>query len=75
MEVKDHKERGILVANSKDYIQKHRPGLVVLENVSGILAAKHLPLVAWIVQTLNKLGYQATQRLLNTRDFGVAYFI
>jgi site-specific DNA-cytosine methylase len=47
----------------------------VLENVSGILAAKHLPLVAWIVQTLNKLGYQATQRLLNTRDFGVAYFI
>ena len=26
MEVKDHKERGILVANSMDYIQKHRPG-------------------------------------------------
>ena len=72
--VDDNKERGLLVANSMDYVQTHKPVLVVLENVTGILSAKHLPLVTWVINTLNNLGYQTSQRILNTRDYGVPHY-
>lgn len=71
--VNDHQERGLLVANSLDYVEKKRPGLVILENVPGILTRPHLKLVAWIIRTLQSFGYQTWQQILNAADFGVPH--
>lgn len=71
--VKDHLNRGLLVAHCIDYIQCKKPELVVLENVKRILSKDHLPLLCWILNSLEELGYRTWQSILNTKDYGIPH--
>lgn len=71
--VNDHKERGLLVASALAYVQAKKPALVMLENVAGIMHQKHLPLLAFVLYTLQEAGYRTFYQVLNTRDFGIPH--
>ena len=71
--IHDQKDRGLLVAHSLDYIRVHLPQLVFFENVVGMTHAQHRPLLAWILVTLQELGYETHHKILNTAHFGIPH--
>ncbi len=69
--VGDPSGRGLLTFHGLQYVCKHRPHVVLLENVKGLLEQRHRPLRRTIWKCLRALGYSVQGRLLNTRDHGV----
>ena len=61
--------RGLLADASLTYIECHKPQMVVLENVAGLMHAKHRPLLEHILNRLAILGYTISAELLNTASF------
>ena len=64
-------ERGKLVHFSLKYIQRHRPRLVIMENVKGLKQKKFRPVLLGIHAALKKLGYVMWTRVLDSADFRV----
>jgi DNA (cytosine-5)-methyltransferase 1 len=48
-----------------------RPKHILLENVKGLKTSRHGKTLQTIVTKLNKLGYDVTVSLLNSKDFGI----
>ena len=63
--------RGILVLHSLDYIDKHTPAMVMMENVSKITEAKHKDLLDLIRTRLTAAGYDTFEAILNPTTFGI----
>ena len=63
--MRDSQGRGIVILKILQYIRKHLPGLVVLENVKG-LVFRHREVVDMIVRELESLGYYVSWRLMET---------
>lgn len=53
-------------------IKKTKPKYITLENVVGLTQAKHIDLLEWYLNELEKLGYKSTWKILNATDFGSA---
>jgi DNA-cytosine methyltransferase len=66
-----HDDRGCLVTESLKYIQAKLPKAVLLENVDAIMQKKYRPVLELIETTLHAEGYVISQKVLNSRDFGV----
>ena len=71
--INDQKNRGLLVADSLDYVTSKRPSLVMYENVLGILSQRHRPLLEWVLEKLSQAGYRTFSRVLNTADFHIPH--
>lgn len=63
--------RGQVLHGVLQFIVRHRPKVVILENVSG-LVAKFKVVVVDILRALIKADYEVTWDRINTRDHGVA---
>jgi len=63
--------RGTLFFEIARIIEAKRPKIVFLENVKGLLSHEKGQTFACILQTLEKLGYDAQWMVLNSRFFGV----
>lgn len=64
-------ERGTLFFTIKTIITKHKPKVVVLENVKNIMNHDHGKTFARIKEELEELGYNVTYKVHNTADFGI----
>src|SRR5574344_1796572 len=64
-------ERGTLFFTIKTIITKHKPKVVVLENVKNIMNHDHGKTFARIKEELEQLGYNVTYKVHNTADFGI----
>lgn len=69
--IQDKHNRGCLVAHSLEYVLLHRPAVCIMENVPGLLAKRHRPLLNCIRETLVAAGYVLRDKLLDTSDFGL----
>ncbi len=69
--VGDPSGRGLLAFHGLEYICEHRPRVVLLENVKGMLQQRHRSLRKTIWKCLRALGYSVQGRVLNTKDHGV----
>ena len=65
---RDAKGRGIVILSILHYIRKHLPGLVLLENVKG-LVSRHGDVLKMIVEALEAAGYYVSWRLLDTHRY------
>jgi DNA (cytosine-5)-methyltransferase 1 len=63
--------RGTLFHDILKICKIKKPTYVLLENVRGFLFKKHKPTLLKIVQELEKLGYEVSYELLNTKDYGI----
>ena len=54
-----------------DVIKKTQPTIITLENVKGLLSAKHSELLNWYIDELTKLGYKTKYKVLNSKYFGI----
>ena len=61
-------DRGKLFAFSLDYIQFHKPSMVVFENVSKI--QQHKDVMVLLTGTLESNGYAVHSKVLNTMSYG-----
>lgn len=52
-------------------ITKLRPQYVIWENVANLTSKKHRHNLDKYIETLNKLGYTSTYKILNAKDFGI----
>jgi len=50
------------------------PNMIILENVTGLLALKNEPILNEILKSFSKLGYQLAARILSAQNFGAASF-
>ncbi|MDX3984118.1 MAG: DNA cytosine methyltransferase [Achromobacter sp.] len=69
-QVDDPRNDLLLVASR--VAEKHRPKVVVAENVPGALAGEHRRYWEALHQSMRSLGYKTKDYLLNSADFGVA---
>jgi DNA-cytosine methyltransferase len=57
-----------------DYLLKVRqimPRITIMENVSGLVGAKNVEYLAWIVTNLEQAGYKVRYKVLNAAEYGV----
>ncbi|QEF30783.1 DNA (cytosine-5-)-methyltransferase [Helicobacter pylori] len=64
-------KRGTLFFTICEIIKKHRPKIVVLENVKNLINHNKGESFKRILFELNELDYQVNYNLLNTLDFGI----
>eukprot|EP00812_Abedinium_dasypus_P000077 NODE_100_length_2129_cov_2.147059.p1 GENE.NODE_100_length_2129_cov_2.147059~~NODE_100_length_2129_cov_2.147059.p1 ORF type:complete len:175 (-),score=15.97 NODE_100_length_2129_cov_2.147059:630-1154(-) len=57
------------MASSIGYINRQRPRVAVMENVSGLLAKKFASVLKGTVRALESMGYVVYHPLLNSADF------
>ena len=67
----DSKERGTLFFEIMSIVDKHRPKVIVLENVINLLYHDKKRTFARIVSELEDAGYYVNYQLLNTADYGI----
>lgn len=65
------KTRGTLFFDLCRIIQEKQPNVVFLENVKNLATHDKGNTLKVIIESLEKLGYTATYKVLNARDFGV----
>lgn len=70
--VKNSGTRSALIYESMRIIKSTMPKVIVYENVKNLLSSKHAPVFEDYLQTLEKLGYKNSFKILNSKDFGVA---
>jgi DNA (cytosine-5)-methyltransferase 1 len=63
--------RGTLFHNIIEICTVKRPKHILLENVKGLVTKRHEKTLNTIIKSLEKLGYQVTYTLLNSKDFGI----
>lgn len=63
--------RGTLIYHVFEIIEKHKPEVVLLENVKHLVYHDKKRTLATIVQHLEELGYVISKKVLNASDFGV----
>ena len=63
--------RGTLFHNILNICKVKRPQHILLENVKGLVTKKHERTLRAIIESLEKLGYQVTYKLLNSKDYGI----
>jgi len=68
-----NEQRGKLFFEMAKYIQEHKPLLVLLENVKGLLTHDKEKTFFTIIKTLNDLGYVVDFRVLNSKNFNVPH--
>ena len=65
-------ERNALIFTYFDYVKRLRPKLFLMENVPGMLTAKHRDYVAKFYETAEEAGYKLAEPVVvDARDFGV----
>lgn len=64
-------QSGRLVFEAIKIIEKTRPRYVIYENIKNLVGKKFKKSFNIILKELNKLGYQTTWKVLNSKDFGV----
>jgi site-specific DNA-cytosine methylase len=52
-------------------VARTQPRAVLIENVKGLLAARHSNYFQWIIDSLNDAGYGVHHKLLQAADYGV----
>lgn len=63
--------RGTLIYHVFEIIEKHKPEVILLENVKHLVYHDKKRTLATIVQHLEELGYVVSKKVLNASDFGV----
>lgn len=63
--------RGTLFFDIAKIVEYHQPKIIVLENVKHFKNHDHGNTLKTVLNTLNKLGYTTSWKLLNAKDFGV----
>jgi DNA (cytosine-5)-methyltransferase 1 len=63
--------RGTLIYHVFEIIEKHKPEVILLENVKHLVYHDKKRTLATIVQHLKELGYVVSKKVLNASDFGV----
>ena len=62
---------GQVLASILAYVKRHRPNLVILENVKGLVTQRSEVLNS-LAQVLSSYNYDVHWKVLNAKDFGVA---
>ncbi len=65
--------RSHLVFACLEYAVQHTPKVCIIENVRGLLQAKHKPVLRGITKGLRVLGYSVYVKLLNTINSGIPH--
>lgn len=65
-------ERGRVVSASMQYVQRHRPRVVVLENVTGLTHKKHRGVFRGLLRAFEQMKYHTRAKVLNARRYKVA---
>jgi DNA (cytosine-5)-methyltransferase 1 len=63
--------RGTLFFDVVRIIEKHRPAMILLENVKGFVGHDKGRTMMVVLESLERLGYNVFHKLLNARDFGL----
>lgn len=63
--------RGTLFHKILEICEVKRPKHILLENVKGLITKRHEKTLNTIISSLEKLGYQVTYKLLNSKDYGI----
>lgn len=63
--------RGTLFFDVARIVEYHKPKVVFLENVRNLATHDKGNTLRVIIETLNKLGYKVTYKILNAKNFGV----
>ncbi len=63
--------RGTLFHEILRICRVKRPRYILLENVKGLLSKRHRETLNKIVSELERIGYDVTHELLNSKDYGV----
>ena len=66
-------KRGQVGLFGLEYIIRHVPAVVLLENVKALMNKKHKPFLDKVIEILKILGYVAHVRVLDTKDFGIPH--
>lgn len=66
-------ERSGLVLETLRIIEemKTKPGIVIWENVKGILSKKHIEALNYYIKEMERMGYKNTYKILNSKEFGI----
>ncbi len=56
-----------------EYVMQHTPKLCIVENVRGLMHAKHKPLLRGVIKGLRVVGYSVYVKLLNTASSGIPH--
>jgi DNA-cytosine methyltransferase len=64
--------RGELIFRIMEYVRAHRPSIVLLENVKG-LVLRHFEVLEWIEQALVELNYTVSWKVLNAKFQGLPH--
>ena len=67
----EDKRGAILWEHTIRIIKLTKPETITLENVKGLLSAKHKPLRDWYLNELSNLGYETDYFVANAVDYGV----
>jgi len=65
--------RGVLILHSLNYVQKHRPRVVIFENVKGLTFKQHAGILASLRGILDRAGYSVRMKIMNTKDHGIPH--
>ena len=63
--------RGTLFFDVARIVEKHRPAMLLLENVKGFVGHDKGRTMKVVIECLEQLGYSVYYKLLNARDFGL----
>ena len=64
-------DRGALFFNIEMILKAKKPKYFILENVRGLINIQNGEVMKYIMNSLEKIGYQSTYWLLNAADYGV----
>jgi site-specific DNA-cytosine methylase len=67
------RKTGALIKKSMQYIQSHKPRVVIFENVLAMLHKKFKPVLLGIMTAFQSLGYKAHFKKLDSRDYGLPH--
>lgn len=62
--------RGTLFFDVADIAKKHKPSILFLENVAGLISHKDGNTFKTILNTLDEIGYAVKYKVLNTMEYG-----